>query len=207
MSVDYVTNSASQIETRVVDASSRSDFSNGDQWEVRYLHDYEFLPRAFTVYPGVVIPVGPYEFQEGQTAFTIGPRRKVNGRIGLARGSFFDGDRTEVSYSGRVEVTPSFMAEPAVTVNWVHLPVGDFRNTVARTRLVYTLSTRSFLAALVQYSSGSHSVSANVRWRWEYRPGSDLFVVFSEGRDTDPHADPRLQNRALVVKLTRLFRL
>ncbi len=49
-------------------------------------------------------------------------------------------------------------------------------------------------------------MTANVRWRWEYRPGSDLFVVFTEGRDTDPRGLPTVQSRGLVVKLTRLLR-
>jgi hypothetical protein len=50
-------------------------------------------------------------------------------------------------------------------------------------------------------------VSANVRFRWEYRPGSELFVVFDEGRDTFGARFPTLVNRAFVVKITRLFRL
>ena len=43
-----------------------------------------------------------------------------------------------------------------------------------------------FVSALTQYNSSSHSVSINARFRWEYRPGSDLFVVYSDGRDTAP---------------------
>jgi hypothetical protein len=27
-------------------------------------------------------------------------------------------------------------------------------------------------------------MSASVRLRWEYRPGSELFVVYSDGRNT-----------------------
>ena len=41
-----------------------------------------------------------------------------------------------------------------------------------------------FVSALLQYNTGSNAVSANVRLRWEYRPGSELFVVYNEQRDT-----------------------
>ena len=41
-----------------------------------------------------------------------------------------------------------------------------------------------FASALLQYNSGTNAVSANVRLRWEYRPGSELFVVYNEERDT-----------------------
>ncbi len=61
-------------------------------------------------------------------------------------------------------------------------------------------------SALVQYNSAADIASANVRFRWEYRPGSDLFVVYSEGRDTTVPGTPTLSNRSFAVKLTRMFR-
>ena len=48
------------------------------------------------------------------------------------------------------------------------------------TRVTYTMTPTMFASALVQYNTGVHAVSANVRLRWEYRPGSELFVVFNE---------------------------
>ena len=63
-----------------------------------------------------------------------------------------------------------------------------------------------FTSALIQYNSASKLVSANVRLRWEYQPGSELFVVYSDGRDTGMDGFPRLENRTFVVKFTRLFR-
>ncbi len=206
VSLDYVTSARGRLETRVLELSTRGDFRLGDGFEVKYLRDYEYLAQPFAIASGVTIPVGGYTFQETQASYSIGPQRRIAGRVGLARGQFFDGTRTEVSYGGRVEVNASLMLEPAVSVNWVDLPHGAFRNTVARSRVTYTLSPRSFIGALVQYASATNTVSANVRFRWEYQPGSDLFVVYSEGRDTDPRGRPALQNRGLIVKFTRLFR-
>ena len=60
--------------------------------------------------------------------------------------------------------------------------------------------------ALLQYNSSSHSVSANVRLRWEYRPGSEFFVVYNEDRDTLARRFPQLSGRALILKINRLFR-
>jgi hypothetical protein len=45
-----------------------------------------------------------------------------------------------------------------------------------------------------------------VRLRWEYRPGSELFVVYNEERDTLTHRVPDLRNRAFIVKVNRLLR-
>ncbi len=63
-----------------------------------------------------------------------------------------------------------------------------------------------FFSGLVQYNSSSESLSSNLRLRWEYQPGSELFVVYSEGRDTEVRSFPGLENRAFVVKFNRLFR-
>jgi len=63
-----------------------------------------------------------------------------------------------------------------------------------------------FAAALVQFNSSAESLSTNVRFRWEYQPGSELFVVYTDERDTLTSRLPVLENRAFVVKITRLFR-
>jgi hypothetical protein len=55
------------------------------------------------------------------------------------------------------------------------------------------------VAALLQYNSTSASFDTNVRFRWEFKPGSDLFIVFSDGRHTD--APTSLQNRTFAVKI------
>ena len=64
-----------------------------------------------------------------------------------------------------------------------------------------------FASALVQYGSSDSSFSTNLRYRWEYVPGSELFVVYTDERDTVGPGYPGLKNRAFVVKINRLFRL
>ena len=39
-----------------------------------------------------------------------------------------------------------------------------------------------------------------------FRPLSELFIVYSDGRDTLASGFPTLSNRGLTLKLTRLFR-
>ena len=73
--------------------------------------------------------------------------------------------------------------------------------------MTYTVTPLMFISSLVQYNSATRSVSSNVRLRWEYQPGSELFVVFNEQRDTATSGFPALANRAFVVKINRLFRL
>jgi hypothetical protein len=61
--------------------------------------------------------------------------------------------------------------------------------------------------ALVQYNSAGFVIGANLRFRWEFKPGSDLFVVYNEGRDTSFGVRrSELSGRSFAIKITRLFR-
>jgi hypothetical protein len=46
-----------------------------------------------------------------------------------------------------------------------------------------------------------------VRVRWEYLPGSELFVVYNEERDTLARRFPEIANRAFIVKVNRVIRV
>ncbi len=90
------------------------------------------------------------------------------------------------------------------------LPEGSFNTQLVRTRFTYTVTPRMFFSGLLQYSSGGDSFSTNFRFRWQYSPGSEIFVVYSEDRNTDPLVPDRfteLRDRGLVVKINRLLRL
>ena len=50
-------------------------------------------------------------------------------------------------------------------------------------------------------------MSSNVRFRWEYESGSELFVVYNETRGTERAGFPGVQDRAFIIKVNRLFRL
>ena len=71
------------------------------------------------------------------------------------------------------------------------------------------LSAASVTKVLYQIDTleRNRALNTNIRFRWEYQPGSDLVVVYSEGRETDlrPH-ESGLRNRGFAIKLTRLLR-
>jgi hypothetical protein len=93
-----------------------------------------------------------------------------------------------------------------VSVNRIHLVNGRATQTVVRGRTDYGFSSRMFAGGLVQFSSSDHVFSSNFRFRWEYQPGSELFLVYTDERDTTTPGYPDLKNRAFVVKINRLLR-
>jgi hypothetical protein len=206
-SMTHIENGAGRLETRTLDGEFAIEFQNSDRLSAGYASTYEFLPRPFRIAPGVTLPVGGYDFSNLRVGFNLGPQRKRSGNFLAEYGTFYSGHKTAIGVSrGRVNVTSQVSVEPTYSVNWVNLAEGSFTTHLAGARVTYTMTPLMFASALLQYNSGIHAVTTNVRLRWEYRPGSELFVVYNEERNTQALRFPALANRTFIVKINRLFR-
>ncbi len=206
-SLDYYESTRGVVESREAQGMFRVELTTSDQIGVEYTDAFEYLSVPFEVAPGVTIPVGSYPFRQGKATWFMSASRRVSGFASITAGEFYGGTLRELSWRGRVEVWPQLSVEPQLSLNHVDTPYGVGDNNVLGTRATYTITPRMFVGALLQYQSVGKSVSANVRFRWEYQPGSELFVVYSDARDTDNTGfPPPILNRSFVVKLTKLLR-
>jgi hypothetical protein len=207
-SVEYIEGSSSgQMESRQQSGRFNVERENSDQFSIEGGTNFELLPASFNVARGVTIPAGGYDFNDVTARYAFGQQRRLSGTVSLQKGQFYDGNITALTLSGaRVSVFTRLSVEPSVSVNDVSLPAGDFTTTVLRARSDYAFSPLMFVSGLVQYASNERVFSSNLRFRWEYRPGSELFVVYTDERDTLQSGFAGLRNRAFVVKINRLFR-
>lgn len=205
---EYTTSADNRLETRELEFGPFStQFQSSDSIGIAFTRIYELIERPFSIARDAIIPPGGYEYFNIRNMNTLGQHRRISGTIEFQRGSLYNGDRTTLGFrNGRMKITPQLALEPGVSVTWIDLPAGSFTTTLASTRATYTVSPRMFVAALVQYNSTTASLSTNVRMRWEYQPGSEVFIVYTEGRETLTRGAGNLQNRGVVVKANRLFR-
>jgi hypothetical protein len=209
-SLDYLEHATERfVESREGQGQFQIEFESSDVFDLTFTDSYELLDEDFRIGAGVTLPPGRYSFQTIQAGFTFGLQRWYSGTLSAQRGSFFSGDKTTVGLSGgRVNVNERLSLEPTLSLNWVDLPEGSFRSDLVVTRINYAFSPRMFLGGLVQYNSGNNNFSTNLRLRWEYQPGSELFIVYTEARTTDVFDRfSELSNRGLTVKVNYLLRL
>ena len=206
--LDHITGRRTRrLETREALAQFGMEFRNSDQLSVAYTQNYEYLAQPFAIAPGVSIPIRGYDFQDVRATYTMWLQRKVSSQVMAHHGSFSTGERTTLNVSAaRLNLTPQLLIEPNISVNWVDLPQGSFTSNLVGSRVTMSMTPYMFVAALIQYQSDRKSVSTNLRFRWEYLPGSEFFVVLNEERDTAGPRFPTLQNRSLIVKVNRLLR-
>ena len=210
-SVDYILLADSNLlETRQNQFRFQTELENSDQFGLTLNDNYELLLAPFTPGPDVTIPVGGHNFNDVELSYQLGQQRRINGQVSLLRGGYFNGNITTIGFrQGRIAVLPQMSIEPSISINWIDTPQGSFRTDLALTRINYAFNPRMFFSGLVQYNSAFDTISTNLRLRWEYSPGSELFVVYTEDRDSTPLRPDRsteLRNRGFVIKFNRLFR-
>lgn len=208
---EYYENGAGDVESRQATGSFNVEFNNSDTFRVEANANYDLLLTPFSPSPGHPIPVGGYKYNDMSVRYNMGQQRRFSGNISAQLGEYYNGTIRSLTFSqGRYAILKQFSVEPRMTVTHIDIPSGPFTTRQFGARTDYGFSPRMFASALLQYSSADHTFSSNVRFRWEYRPGSEFFVVWTDEQDTNP-LDPHqgsieLKNRAFVVKMTRLFR-
>jgi hypothetical protein len=204
--LDRYVNGRDELETRVASGTFRTEFNSSDQLTVTYHDDYELVTTPFRISGGPLVAIGAYHFKEGVIQLNGGAQRVVSGRVTLTAGEFYSGHRQQLEYSGRVKVSSQLAFEPRLLASHITLREGTFTTKLVGARTTYTVTPRMFVSGLVQFNSSLNTLESNIRWRWEYQPGSDLFVVYTDGRDTFGPRAATLMNRGLAIKATRLLR-
>jgi hypothetical protein len=183
------------------------ELQSSDRIEISQQDLFELVPAPFQIARGVIVPAGGYTHRTFRTELVLGQQHKAAGTLFAQQGAFYGGDRTAFGFTtARVKFGPQFSVEPRISIDRVTLPFGDFTSKLVSSRVTYTMTPMMFVSGLLQYNSSNDSFTTNVRLRWEYSPGSELFVVYNDGRDTSARGVPELQNRAVVLKINRLLR-
>ena len=205
-SYDYIeTADLGIVETRQSQLAFSTELENSDRFGVSVADNYEFLHREFTPGPDdVAFPVGGYQFFDVEGTYSPGAQRRLNGTLTVRAGDYFNGTIRSVEFrQGRMEVTQRLSLEPSVSVNWIDSPQGAFRTDLIVSRVNFSFTPRMFFSGLIQYNSSTNTVSNNLRLRWEYQPGSELFVVYTEDRETDPCAPTASRSSATAGSSSR----
>ena len=205
---NYETDDANRLESREVQADFRIERQNSDVLSVEAFRNYELLRRPLLLAPSIRVPAGSYGFSHLRTALSLGQQHRLSGVAAVDAGEFYDGTKQTFTLNARYGFTRQLGVEPNVSLNWVERAGASALIRATGARMTFTVTPRMFVSALIQYGSSTHSLSTNFRFRWEYQPGSELFVVYTDGHDTTAVLGvPSLQNRGIVIKANRLFRM
>jgi hypothetical protein len=174
------------LQTQEWQGTFRIDFHNG-AYSDDDLEDY-FIQRLitpFNIYKNVFIPAGEYHWDRHQFTYGSPQNRRLMMNFFERFGSYYNGHlneaRVRATYRANERLSFSFTEE------WdrfrLPVPGGDFSVLVGGFQTNYSFSRFLTLSALIQMDTANiQAASANIRLRWNYRPDSDLYVVYTAGQ-------------------------
>jgi hypothetical protein len=203
-SVNYFENHAGRVESRNdgIDFSiSRQDSSS---ISFNLDRDYDYLPYDWSTGAGV-IPIGGYTWDTFRASYSSNRSKRVYGNVSYDTGGYYSGDKRTVRAGLNFLPLETLLVENSYTRNVITLPKRPayVTNTLS-TRVSYSFSPDLFLKTYIQYNDASRTASLNILFWYIYRPGSDFYIVYDQGWDTDLPGprDVRTRAKSLAVKMT-----
>ena len=182
--------------------------AGGGGWiEPKFFH--EDVRTAFPIGKRIEIPAGRYDFADLQLALHMSSGARLRTSVDLRSGTYFDGTRTQVILKPTWNASRHLELGADYQLSVLRFDERRLRENVqvARLRMRTALDARRSGNVFVQYNSVTESVDMNVRLRSAIAEGTDLWLVYNEGLDTErtrEPADARLSpmslSRALILK-------
>ena len=202
----YTTDQTNRLVNRLHHLMWGVTLRNDTFINVIYQKHMDVLDLPFNIRPNVRIPTGAYNMNEWMFTLNTSPGKRFFQRVAWQPNDFYGGTRQAISYAVGARATSRLSSELQYSRNDVKMPWGDFLVNLTTLRVDYTFAPRMTIRSLTQYNTSTNEVSNNIRFNLIHRPGSDLFVVYNDLRQTGLPADVFAQkDRQLVVKLNYLI--
>ena len=203
MEVNYVTSTASVLQTRITALGVDADFKRGDSFDVSVNDNFERVVRPFTIVSATSILPGDYSFLSVGAQFQSNRKRMLSGKTRVTTGGFYGGRRTSLEAEGRWKPSPHMSLQVMGQRHAIHLAGQNHLAAVLGSRLEVVYSTHLLGSVFIQYNGVTDERITNVRVNLIHAPLSDVFLVL-----TDRRADggrTALPERQAIVKVTRLM--
>jgi hypothetical protein len=185
------------------------------QWETKtggggWIEPKVFHEDVLTAFPvgDAEIPPGRYDFADLQIVYTMPAGARLRTNVDFRAGTYFDGTRAQVIVNPTWNI--SRYLELGADYQLSRLRFDERRQRtdihVARLRVRSALDARRSGNAFIQYNSTTGSLDVNVRLRYAMAEGTDLWLVYNEGLDTERDREllrepsPRYLARTLILK-------
>ncbi len=179
---------------------------SGDAASVTISPTYERLERNFVI-GGVTLPLGStYQYTRYAANISTANRRPLSGSATVQTGQFYTGHRRDVTAIVNLRPRPGLLATLIAQVNRVELPESRFTTRILRALVNTQFGPFLSLANNLQYDSDSRVVGWQVRFRWIFTPGNDIYVVsLNNWLDEGDRYRVLDRNTATKIVFTRRF--
>ena len=174
--LEFVTNLQDALESRANDVFVQARTRIGDQVTLRLINSFENVPLVFFLPRNVPVPAGKYDWTNISMQL-----RSFNGRLLTLQADvtccrFYHGSAVLTRVLLIFRPSTYFEINVGHEANSIDLPTGAVDIHLGTTDAVVNFTPDMQVALQAQYDNISENFGLSVRYRWEYRPGNELFV-------------------------------
>ena len=198
-----------EVQTQEWQNTFRAEFNSGAYTDDDIVDVFtQSITTPLHIYKDVFIPIGLYHFTRHQLTYGSAQDRRFTYNFFERFGGYYGGTLNE--FRVRVNYRPTAKFSISASETWdrfrLPLPNGNFSIVLASLQANYSFNRFLTFTSVIQLdTSNTQAVSANVRLRYNYRPDSDLYVIFNEGTQFTsiaPANPPQVRETKFAVKWT-----
>ncbi len=167
------------------------------------------LANPLRIYKDVYVPAGVYHFSRHQFSFHSPPDHRVTFNLYDQFGGYYGGNLNVSRVGATYRPNAQFSITATQTWNRFRLPVANFSVDLASLQANYSFSRFLTFSSVIQMNTANNqAVSANLRLRYNYRPDSDLYIIYNVGTQFASLAATNLQQTRetrFAIKYTYSF--
>jgi hypothetical protein len=203
---NFVTDLDNRLESRENGAWIGGQTQDTDLAFLNLFNDYENVPAGFFLPRNVFIPAGEYEWTAASLDVETSIARPISGNFSIRCCDWYGGTmfRTNAYVTWRPDSTWELSGSHQF-IN-ITLPTGDVEIQIYAANIRLNFTPDMQLRTQIQYDNISEAVTLSARYRWEYAPGSELFVALGESGDLINGDHYRSATTQASVRIGQLMR-
>jgi Domain of unknown function (DUF5916) len=200
------------VQTQEWQGTFRADLNNGGYTDDDIADVFtQRITTPLHIYKNVFIPNGLYHFARHQLTYGSGQDRRFTYNFYERFGGYYGGTLNEFRIRANYRPTANFSVSASETWDRFRLPLpnGNFSVVLASLQGNYSFNRFLTFTSLIQMdTSNTQTISANLRLRYNYRPDSDLYLIYNVGTQfasIAPANPPQVRETRFAVKWTYSF--
>jgi len=188
-------------------------FQNGDQLAIAAHPEAERVDAPFAIAPGDTIPAGDYRFLRFRADYVRAAKRRVSWALTFYGGAFYNGHLSEAIGTVFLKPAPLLIVElsgerdQGAIVSHGGGPRVPFVLERYGVRLRVSVSPDLEFNSFTQYDNSSRQLGSDIRIRWTFRSGGDLFLTYNHNITVPPGGLPwTFDSNRLSAKLQYALR-
>ncbi len=154
-----------------------------DEYHARLYNDFEDVPVPFLVANKVPVPVGSYNWTNGDIYIRTSDGRPWAAILEVLCCHFYNGNQWKIDFQIDWRPIPLIEFQPRYVYTFIKLPTGSVGIHLATANFILNFTPDMQLNTQLQFDNISQNFALSVRYRWEYSPGDEIFVLFGQASE------------------------